>query len=89
MAIRHVDLALWDLMGKALDPFYKLLGGQTKESIPCYVTTYPDLVSSWKNSGFLGVKVAAPWGGADRADGLIKMQHCLERCRLTWLGKWS
>jgi L-alanine-DL-glutamate epimerase-like enolase superfamily enzyme len=83
MAISGVDLALWDLMGKALNqPVYKLIGGQTKESIPCYVTTYPDLVSSWKNSGFLGVKIAAPWGAADRREGLAKMQHCLEQCRL-------
>src|ERR1700722_2017023 len=74
MAISGVDLALWDLMGKALkQPVYKLLGVQTKESIPCYVTTHPDLVASWKNSGFLGVKVAAPWGAADRRSGLAKM----------------
>ena len=83
MAISGVDLALWDLMGKALQqPVYKLLGGQTKETIPCYVTTHPELAASWKNSGFLGVKVAAPWGAADRRDGLAKMQQCLERCRL-------
>lgn len=83
MAISGVDLALWDLMGKALNqPVYRLLGGQTKESIPCYVTTHPDLVESWKSSGFLGVKIAAPWGIADRRDGILKMQSCLEQCRL-------
>lgn len=83
MAMSGVDLALWDLMGKALNqPVYKLLGGQTKETIPCYVTTHPDLAASWKNSGFLGVKIAAPWGMADRRAGLAKMQHCLEQCRL-------
>ncbi len=83
MAMSGVDLALWDLMGKALNqPVYRLLGGQTKESIPCYVTTYPDLASAWKDSGFLGVKVAAPWGAADRLDGLTKMQQCLEKCRI-------
>ncbi len=83
MAMSGVDLALWDLIGRALkQPVYKLLGGQTKDSIPCYVTTHPDLVTSWKNSGFLGVKIAAPWGIADRRDGLIKMQRCLEHCRL-------
>jgi L-rhamnonate dehydratase len=83
MAMSGVDLALWDLMGKALrQPVYRLLGGKTKETIPCYVTTYPDLVSSWKNSGFLGVKIAAPWGAADRRSGLQKMQRCIEACRL-------
>lgn len=82
MAMSGVDLALWDLMGKALaKPVYKLLGGQTKDSIPCYVTTHPDLVASWKNSGFLGVKIAAPWGAADGRAGLLNMQTCLEECR--------
>ena len=82
MAMSGVDLALWDLMGKALgQPVYRLLGGQTKETIPCYATTHPDLVSHWKGSGFLGVKIAAPWGMADGRMGLIKMQKCLEDCR--------
>jgi L-alanine-DL-glutamate epimerase-like enolase superfamily enzyme len=82
MAISGVDLALWDLMGKALNqPVYRLLGGQTKDSIPCYVTTHPDLVSHWKGSGFLGVKIAAPWGAADGRAGLLKMHKCLEDCR--------
>ena len=82
MAMSGVDLALWDLMGKALgQPVYRLLGGQTKESIPCYATTHPVHVSHWKGSGFLGVKIAAPWGVADGRAGLNKMQKCLEDCR--------
>ena len=84
MAISGVDLALWDLMGKALQqPAYKLLCGTTKKTIPCYVTTHPDLVSSWKNSGFLGVKIAAPWGAADGRAGIEKMRKCLDECRLS------
>lgn len=84
MAISGVDLALWDLMGKALNqPVYRLAGGATKESIPCYVTTHPDQVSHWRDSGFLGVKIAAPWGAADGREGLAKMQKCIEDCRST------
>jgi L-rhamnonate dehydratase len=84
MAMSGVDLALWDLMGRALgQPVFRLLGGATKESIPCYVTTHPDLASHWKDSGFLGVKIAAPWGAADGRSGLLKMQRCLEDCRST------
>ncbi len=82
MAMSGVDLALWDLMGNALgQPVYPLLDGQTKESIPCYATTHPDLVSHWRDSGFLGVKIAAPWGTADGRAGLLKMHKCLENCR--------
>jgi L-rhamnonate dehydratase len=83
MAISGVDLALWDLMGRALgQPVYRLIGGKTKETIPCYVTTHPDLVSHWKDEGFLGVKIAAPWGCADGRAGLEKMRKCLEQCRV-------
>lgn len=36
-AISAVDIALWDLKGKAAGlPVFKLLGGRTKEKIPCY-----------------------------------------------------
>lgn len=38
-AISAVDIAIWDLMGKlAGKPVFKLLGGRTKESIPCYAS---------------------------------------------------
>jgi L-rhamnonate dehydratase len=84
MAMSGVDLALWDLMGRALNqPVYRLLGGATKETIPCYITTHPDLVSHWKGSGFLGVKIAAPWGTSSGRAGLLNMQRCLEDCRST------
>lgn len=84
MAISGVDLALWDLLGKVLgQPVYKLLGGKTNESIPCYVTIHPDQIHDWKGSGFIGVKIAAPWGVADGRSGLTKMHRCLEECRKT------
>lgn len=40
-AISAVDIALWDLMGKALDaPVYQLLGGASRASIRTYNTCY-------------------------------------------------
>lgn len=40
-AISAIDIALWDLAGKASDqPIYKLLGGASRESIPIYNTCY-------------------------------------------------
>jgi L-alanine-DL-glutamate epimerase-like enolase superfamily enzyme len=82
MAIAGVDLALWDLMGHALkQPVYRLLGGQTKESIPCYVTIHPDFAAYWKDRGFFGVKIAAPWGAADGRDGLKKMEKLIAKLR--------
>ena len=36
-AISAIDLALWDIKGKALDvPVYELLGGKVREEIPVY-----------------------------------------------------
>lgn len=82
MAISGVDLALWDLAGKALNmPVYKLAGGQTKAEIPCYVTTHPDCASHWKNRGFLGLKIAAPWGVESGRDGIQKMERLIAKLR--------
>lgn len=42
-ALGGLDLALWDIKGKALDvPVWQLLGGQAREHIECYATAYPD-----------------------------------------------
>lgn len=36
-AISAIDIAIWDLLGKITkQPVFKLLGGRTKEKIPCY-----------------------------------------------------
>lgn len=47
MAISAFDLALYDLLGNLTgQPVYNLLGGRTKVSIPCYVTTHVDAVDA-------------------------------------------
>ncbi|MDZ4694941.1 MAG: mandelate racemase/muconate lactonizing enzyme family protein [Deltaproteobacteria bacterium] len=41
-ALGALDMALWDIKGKALDvPVYELLGGLTRDSVECYATGYP------------------------------------------------
>ncbi|MEP7358352.1 MAG: mandelate racemase/muconate lactonizing enzyme family protein [Anaerolineales bacterium] len=41
-ALGALDLALWDLKGKALGvPVYELLGGRTRDFVECYSTSYP------------------------------------------------
>src|SRR5215213_4478036 len=41
-ALGALDVALWDLKGKALGvPVYQLLGGQSREHVECYSTGFP------------------------------------------------
>jgi L-alanine-DL-glutamate epimerase-like enolase superfamily enzyme len=82
MAMAGVDLALYDLVARSLDiPVYKLLGGQTKDSIPCYATIHPDYAEHWKDRGFFGVKIAAPWGVESGREGLKNMENLIAKLR--------
>lgn len=83
MAIAGVDLALWDLKGKICgQPVYRLLGGATKpDGIPCYLTTHPDAVGHWRHSGFLGIKIAAPYGAESGRAGVLKMETLIRQLR--------
>ncbi len=41
-AIGALDMALWDIKGKALGvPLYDLLGGLTRDYVECYATSFP------------------------------------------------
>jgi L-rhamnonate dehydratase len=86
MAISGVDLALWDLVGKLTgQPVYNLLGGKSKEEIPCYVTTHPDVMEHMAGEGFLGVKMGAPWGPADGyREGIRKTEEIVAEARETF-----
>jgi L-rhamnonate dehydratase len=79
-AISAVDNALWDLVGKALrTPVYKLLGGGSRERVPCYCTGN-DLEHSVK-FGFKKLKLALPHGPADGESGLEKNEQLVRRAR--------
>ena len=75
-----IDLALWDLVGKAAkQPVYNLVGGKTKEKIPVYVTG--NLTERHLAEGFRHVKLALPHGPADGAEGLRQNLALVERTR--------
>lgn len=73
-AISAIDLAIWDALGKLRGvPVFELLGGKTKDKIPCYATTSrPDLA---QEMGFFGAKFPLPFGPAS---GEIGMQRNIE-----------
>lgn len=75
-AISGIDMALWDLMGKATGrPVYQLLGGKHRDSVRAYASTLfpsdPTDVSQIRekaerarNQGFTAIKFG--WGGFGR-----------------------
>lgn len=79
-AISVVDLALWDLIGKARgEPVYNLIGGLCREEIDFYCTgPRPEAV---KALGFWGGKVPLPYGPYDGEEGLRKNHAFLKAHR--------
>ncbi|MBD1555802.1 L-rhamnonate dehydratase [Vibrio sp. S9_S30] len=80
-AISAIDIALWDLMGKATNkPVFKLLGGRTKETIPCYASKLyrTDLdemqreAQSYLDQGFSAMKMRFGYGPKDGPQGVRK-----------------
>ncbi len=68
MAISAVDLALWDLLGQLRrEPVFKMAGATARDSIPAYCTgPFPVL---YRDMGFVGAKVALPFGMAAGDEG--------------------
>ena len=81
VAISAVDIALWDLMGKAAkQPVYRLLGGRTKPRIPVYAsrlysTPLDELAAEstrYVSEGYKAMKLRFGWGPTDGAEGMHK-----------------
>jgi len=83
-AMGAIDMALWDIKGKALGlPVYKLLGGASKETITPYaslqpygdsVTAYGDSLIAWikraKDYGYTAAKIECTLAGPYNHTGL-------------------
>ena len=86
-AISAVDIAIWDLLGKATgEPVFRLLGGRTKRKIQVYASKLysqklEDLAEEarrYKDHGYQAMKMRFGWGPLDGASG---MQRNLELVR--------
>jgi L-lyxonate dehydratase len=80
-AISAVDIALWDILGKATgQPVFRLLGGRTKRTIPVYASRLysqplddlADEAKTYKDDGYRAMKLRFGWGPVDGAAGMQK-----------------
>jgi len=91
-AISAVDIALWDLLGKAAkQPVYRLIGGRTKPRIPVYASrlysgsleTVAAEASRYKAEGYKAMKLRFGWGPIDGASGMQRNVELVRTVRQT------
>lgn len=79
VAISAVDIAIWDILGKAANqPVFRLLGGKTKQKIPVYASRlYSQKLEElakeaqqYKDQGYRAMKLRFGWGPVDGAAGM-------------------
>ena len=84
-ALGALDVALWDLKGKALGvPVYQLLGGQSRDYVECYSTGFPlkaapkEVAKACIEAGFRAYRISTTTGPVfDRFEGVQKtFEHC-------------
>lgn len=80
MALSAVDVALWDLIGKALgQPLWRLLGGRVHEDLTTYATGHD--VAAARLLGHTAFKVPMPHGPADGAEGMRRNEAVVAEAR--------
>ncbi|MDH5856272.1 L-rhamnonate dehydratase [Lampropedia aestuarii] len=89
-AISAVDLAIWDILGKSVNkPVFKLLGGRTKEKIPCYysklyrrnLSDMQDEAQKFLDQGFKAFKMRFGYGPAHLQEGVRENLKSVEALR--------
>lgn len=89
-AISAIDLALWDLLGQSVgQPVFKLLGGRTKEKIPCYYSklyrsdlkAMQDEAQKYLDQGFSAFKMRFGYGPAHLQRGVVENLKAVEALR--------
>jgi len=88
-ALGALDVALWDIKGKALGvPVYELLGGLTRDYVECYATGFPsqgslkETARACIEAGFRAYRTSVADPGKGKpfvANHIVRMTY--ERCR--------
>ena len=91
-AISAVDIAMWDILGKATgQPVFKLLGGRLKNRIPVYASKLYSQpleklaaeAESYLQQGFQAMKMRFGWGPADGSQGMQRNVELVKTVRET------
>ncbi len=89
-AISAVDVAIWDILGKATgQPVFRLLGGKTKEKIPVYASRLycqpldklAEEAERYKKQGFRAMKLRFGYGPVEGAAGMQKNIELVQTVR--------
>lgn len=88
-AMGALDLALWDIKGKALGvPVYQLLGGPAREYVECYATSFPakgsikETARACIEAGFRAFRTSVTeLSGDNTFDSRRHVQRTAEQCR--------
>jgi L-rhamnonate dehydratase len=92
VAISAVDIALWDVLGKASgQPVFRLLGGRTKPGIPVYASrlysqpleTLAAEAATYTAQGYSAMKLRFGWGPTDGAAGMHRNVELVRTVRET------
>jgi L-alanine-DL-glutamate epimerase-like enolase superfamily enzyme len=83
-ALGALDVALWDLKGKALGiPVYQLLGGRARDHVECYSTGWPGAGSPAEKAracieaGFRAYRISTDSARGDRFEAVNQTyEHC-------------
>lgn len=79
-AISAVDVALWDIAGKAWGlPVWRLLGGRIHDRVPAYCTGND--FEQHAEFGYTRLKIALPHGPADGREGMRKNVETVREAR--------
>jgi L-alanine-DL-glutamate epimerase-like enolase superfamily enzyme len=86
-ALGALDVALWDLKGKALGvPVYQLLGGQARDYVECYSTGYPaqgtpkEVAKACVDAGFRAYRISTDQRGPTM-DRFANVKRVHELCQ--------
>ena len=93
-AISAIDMALYDIKGKALGvPVYQLLGGKQREFIPCFATSSAPMgprlveeVQAMVQRGWNVIRIGAPMPGDEESINLFEPRESIG-FTATWVTK--